>query len=973
MAELYPLTDGWYQYDLVVDHTLVAANCTHFPVRVDLSVLGSNFWDQVANGGADIRITNSAGDTEMPRTVISCDTATETGYVIFDADALSGSANTTFKLKFGKDSPPAYSAGNPFRSDFKHFSDAGGTDLTSNGNDGALYYSDGFASWEPGSTGNTDGKYSLATTLDGTLEKHIFIDDDVSLQDMDDLYISIVFKLSASPWRKILFCLLHEMNNNEGFYINLKDSTTIHMTFNGFSGEWEFSPPGGISADTWYHLIVIYDRSVGSNIPVLIWNGSAVAEDSADNPMGFSYSGAGYISIGGERSLYYSTNGEITGLIGDVAVADNTAQDMDADWATTEYNNLFDLGNFITFENYESYVQSFSGMQSVIGQIGELIKHQSLLNHAGDTPKTDNHSLLSGLGNMDHAVLPSGLGNMDHLGLLAGLGNTDHLSLPSGLGNMDSFRHYTGLGLMSRQVLIGALSAVLSGHQALRITITAAELSGLQALRGILASTDYVQACQHILMSIGDPAAEIHTISRAVYLDGRPITGWCASVTISRDQNSIFNDVTIVSRDAELWHRADPDVNSGESRIEIQIDSNTENFLLERREGSPSGGFSLWGRDITARESDTYQSPTDYSLTAPTAASDIVADLAAVSAVDWDSDCEDFVCPDNYDFSGVPVDGIRLLAAEIGAIARAQSDGSLLIRNRYPVRPVDLDTTDADISYDQTELIALRREQVLGALFDAVIVSNNSDTVGATPRLEVEEDSLTMGDVAHVRVFWSGRENTTFSRYVTDGLVVSEGNHTTTISDEIVEFADSKATTAYPVTSINRETWYGDSASISYTPGSQKLTVGSDGDQLFRVCKMEYTTTYERLRITSANVPRLILALFLDILDVAGREVAVVASDGGDSPEYGDPIMTQYLTTPSGLRQRGTAWLDGNHYDYVDVTFDAPWDVTAVDGAICYINDAEIGDRGNYQIMAAGTKISGPRIINQIRARRWLI
>jgi hypothetical protein len=68
---------------------------------------------------------------------------------------------------------------------------------------------------------------------------------------------------------------------------------------------------------------------------------------------------------------------------------------------------------------------------------------------------------------------------------------------------------------------------------------------------------------------------------------------------------------------------------------------------------------------------------------------------------------------------------------------------------------------------------------------------------------------------------------------------------------------------------------------------------------------------------------------------------------------------------------RGQAWIDDHHYNYQDVTFSAAYDSDAVDGAVCYINDDEIGDRGNYYIMASDIVIDGPKVTNEITARRF--
>jgi hypothetical protein len=56
-----------------------AETLTDFPLYVDLSTLNSTFWSTVANGGGDIRCYAADGTTALPREVVSCDTASDTG------------------------------------------------------------------------------------------------------------------------------------------------------------------------------------------------------------------------------------------------------------------------------------------------------------------------------------------------------------------------------------------------------------------------------------------------------------------------------------------------------------------------------------------------------------------------------------------------------------------------------------------------------------------------------------------------------------------------------------------------------------------------------------------------------------------------------------------------------------------------------------------------------------------------------
>ena len=53
------------------------------------------------------------------------------------------------------------------------------------------------------------------------------------------------------------------------------------------------------------------------------------------------------------------------------------------------------------------------------------------------------------------------------------------------------------------------------------------------------------------------------------------------------------------------------------------------------------------------------------------------------------------------------------------------------------------------------------------------------------------------------------------------------------------------------------------------------------------------------------------------------------------------------------------------------MTFETPYNTLADDGAIVYINDALIGELGNYQIIASDIVIQGPKIANRLTVRKW--
>jgi len=102
-----------YRQRIIIDSSQIDSNLQDFPVYVDLADLGTGFFNNVASDGADIRITNARGD-ELPREVVSVDTASSTGELHFKADNVSSTADTSFYIYYGNTSTSNYAAGDTY-------------------------------------------------------------------------------------------------------------------------------------------------------------------------------------------------------------------------------------------------------------------------------------------------------------------------------------------------------------------------------------------------------------------------------------------------------------------------------------------------------------------------------------------------------------------------------------------------------------------------------------------------------------------------------------------------------------------------------------------------------------------------------------------------------------------------------------------------------------------------------------------
>lgn len=944
MADKYPKSSGWSRCEIVVDHTLVGDTLTDFPVRVDLSALTDDFWDYVRDGGGEIKITASDGATELPRKVLSCDTGTKTGALIFSADELDPDSDTMFYLHFGKSGVSDYADDDTYGGHAVWSSsyvisspDGGCTDLSANETDGTLIGTL--------SAGDSTGLFGAATAFPGS-------DDYVQIATSGDTLAKITLDAVVKFTSASNCCLFSKSAYSADLTINISFSWNILEVIQKYTGNRIHQYSYSFSTDTWYHIVVGYDRSSLSNVPTAMINGSVLTP---------FYSSAGYGSFSSSGDIYLgglTGTGDLTGVLDEVCIVnDDMSGDFSTDWYATEYNNFFSPGSFLTFQNYDNAEPGFTGAQYLVCRIGEIVSTQAVLPDLG-------------YGGME--CLPSGLGlGISHQHINQPIGNGGLVCLRAGMGLNNVSVLFPGMGLAGDEAVVNRICAGASGMLTLRNRLSAGPISGQFSVLETILETAYVFAYQQVMTSLADVEAPIYTFATGVYLDGRNITGLCSRVVISQDQASIFNEVVIDSNDQGLYHLADPGTRRGTARIEIQIDGDQHDFLLETRSGSIRDGFSLSGRDVTARESEEYAGKITYEFAdGPKTSSEAAADMATVSAVDWDA--IDWLLPDDFDFFGAPIDGISMLAAEVGAIVRAQSDGSLLVRNKYTQRPIDLATAEADISYDQRQLMSLRKANVARALYDAVSVSCDQGVEAFVPAMEVEEGAPKTGDTIHIKVFWPAGQAATFAHYSTSGLLRSRGTVTERVSGEVVEFVNSTAEAQYPVFSLDRTEWIGaEGGDISYTPGKTALYL--EDDQAFRVAKIGYTTRYERLELRGSSVSQLLAVIFLSAAESAGFLVNVICADSPDDPVYGDVISSNLITSIPVARITGQAYLDDHHHDYEEVTFDAPYDADAADGAICYVNDDEIGGRGNYQIMASDIVIEGPKTYNQVTSRRWTL
>jgi len=315
-------TNWQYRKKITIDNTKVSASLTDYPVYLDLSELGTDFFDNVKNGGGDIRITTSDEETEVPREVVSCDTTAETGEVHFKGN-LSGSTDTDFYVYYGNSEASdyaitaTYGAENVWNSNYKavyHLQDA--DDSTSNSNDG------------------TDTDITYGTDY-GKVNQGALFNGSTSLITTSFSFTPTVFSVAwwIYPTSNV------DYNNTIGatafWGAFLCHGTSTGGLYCGTDVATRFSPtdlPSVYELNTWVHCVFTFNSGTGK----FYKNGSLLeTKTGMTNPTNFN-------------GFNISKSGSDSAIDGNADEVRILSTQNSEDWIATEYNNQNSPSTFYT-------------------------------------------------------------------------------------------------------------------------------------------------------------------------------------------------------------------------------------------------------------------------------------------------------------------------------------------------------------------------------------------------------------------------------------------------------------------------------------------------------------------------------------------------------------------------------------------------------------------------------------------------
>ncbi|MEX2514740.1 MAG: DUF2341 domain-containing protein [Candidatus Paceibacterota bacterium] len=325
-----------YRQKITIDADQVDAELTDFPVYVDLSDFGSDFFSNVAADGGDIRITTADGTTELAREVVSVDTASSTGELHFKADSLSASSDSEFFIYYGSSGASDYAVTDTYGrnavwSDYRFVShDAGYTDSS-----GALAQGTLFNGITPNDSAGIIGK---ATLFDKPSQQYVQLGDTIIPPSSD-----FTFDVWAEQ-----FDFTGTTVSDESLILTQNDSGSTNATFvhgsnarqNHITGLWDINNSRtlegpDIRGNGWVKLQI---RRDGNEFNLFHNN---VLQDATTTAITIPDAANAYLGA-------YENNGPerfFTGLISEVRSAYTARSD---DWIATEYTNQNNTTDFYT-------------------------------------------------------------------------------------------------------------------------------------------------------------------------------------------------------------------------------------------------------------------------------------------------------------------------------------------------------------------------------------------------------------------------------------------------------------------------------------------------------------------------------------------------------------------------------------------------------------------------------------------------
>lgn len=355
-SEVSAWFSNWqYRRKITVNASQVEESLTNFPVYVDFSNLGSNFFSSIQADGSDIKIVKNDGRTRLPREIVFLGSGE--GGLYFKADSLSATSNTDFYIYYGNsDDMGKERVSDVWTNNFinvHHLEESGGQE-----------YNRFIDSSPKAIHGRGDGSSGTApTVIDGKIGKAQQLTPGqaqvITLPYSYNFDFPDGVNFSMSAWVNIndgsrnnaIIGTGNPYNNDgNGIIFRYLSSGRLNIVINNGSGSERSSSSnsfGNIGGD-WHHVAITGDRTGNATFYL---NGNSVGTGWIGDKSGSGYSlGRTVIRIGGYGDSLISSH-VFEGGIDDVRISTGIRS---AGWFKTQYNNQNSPTTFFSFSEEES-------------------------------------------------------------------------------------------------------------------------------------------------------------------------------------------------------------------------------------------------------------------------------------------------------------------------------------------------------------------------------------------------------------------------------------------------------------------------------------------------------------------------------------------------------------------------------------------------------------------------------------------
>lgn len=233
----------------------------------------------------------------------------------------------------------------------------------------------------------------------------------------------------------------------------------------------------------------------------------------------------------------------------------------------------------------------------------------------------------------------------------------------------------------------------------------------------------------------------------------------------------------------------------------------------------------------------------------PVMASVVAAEIAAMANLQLSWRILDWMIPAGLLTieEGEPLDAILDIATAAGATVQSAPDGTIIVRNLYPLSPQDYDTTAPDqILEDTPDKISVSSPVAMGPYFNYLEVGDEEITAetGDTIEFIADEDDPLRGVLRVYPYPW--RTAWTLSNTGPLTIVLNRvGEIALQDEPEMVTFRDFEANTKYPIYSLDNVEWNAvDLGALEFDQYTSKLKAGSADPYGYSMALVTYTKRF---------------------------------------------------------------------------------------------------------------------------------